>query len=293
MVGHIKTLYSNWSSLILFPESDDLEGIKLAVEKFNGFVAEAESASSFDSLISSDFFNRIRLYKEETNEMFMAPDVTAAAIECNIRIGNRFVELLRTEKEANNADTVEAKYGYTYDTVISGAASKTLLLVELLKEEEKGRESVPVEYEEPEEKVAVRVEFERAPVDEYSGFRLFAINKWLVVVTILVLSATAGVYLWSEKAVENQGEVALASTVELSDPGLRQHLRLARTSEETLYGVTQPSWDAQSPDEQKELLRKAFEFAQAIKMKRVNILNNKGRTVGYASAERLEIFGPQ
>lgn len=293
MIGHIRTLYSNWSSLALFPSGENADGVSQAVNTFHQFAAESLASETFDSLISSDFFNRIRLFKEETNEMFFASEVTAAAIECNVNIGNRFVDLIRKESRSVSLDEIDSKYGFTYDTVVSSAASKTLFLVELFKDEKRGQEDAVLDSEPVDSQPVQPVRFERAPVEEPSGFRLFSLNKWLVALTIIVLIASAGIYFWSENQAVKQGDVAAASTVELSDPDLRQHLRLARTSSETLYGVAQPSWDAQSQDEQKELLKKAFAFAQSIKMKRVNILNNKGRTIGYASADRVEVLGPQ
>jgi len=78
----------------------------------------------------------------------------------------------------------------------------------------------------------------------------------------------------------------------MSDPELRKHLRMALASSETLYGVAQPSWDARSEEEQRDLLRRAFTMAQSLKMKRVNIVNYKGRTIGYATADKIELLGP-
>jgi len=167
--------------------------------------------------------------------------------------------------------------------------------LEILKEERIGRVEREARVEaEPEQQVTHKVpNFERAPVNEASRIRFFAINKWLVAASIVVLLLTAGVYFWSENAAAGQGEIANATTVEISDPDLRQHLRLARMSSETLYGLAQPTWDARSAEEQRALLRKAFAMAQSLKMKRVNILNNSGRTIGYATAETTELLGSQ
>ncbi len=102
--------------------------------KFEDFMTEADNAESFDELIRNDFFNRLRLFKESTGEQFFAPLVAATAIESNVRIGNRYVELLNIEREKGEAEKLENKYGFLHDQVISDATSKTLQLVELLKE---------------------------------------------------------------------------------------------------------------------------------------------------------------
>ncbi|MCV4784430.1 hypothetical protein OFM36_33845, partial [Escherichia coli] len=86
-------------SLSLYPREEHSEGIGAVVGRFDAFVKEAEAAEGFDSLIESDFFNRLRLFKEETAEMFFASEVLAAAMECNVRVGNRFVDLLEAERE--------------------------------------------------------------------------------------------------------------------------------------------------------------------------------------------------
>ena len=73
---------------------------------------------------------------------------------------------------------------------------------------------------------------------------------------------------------------------------LREQLQVARASTETLYGMAQPSWSAKTEDEQKELLRRALAVAETHKLRRVNILNYKGRTIGYATADKVEIYNP-
>jgi hypothetical protein len=292
MIGHVKTLYANWASLLLFSDVETDTEVADAVAKFEGFLNEAQNAETFDVLIASDFFNRIRLFKEGTSEMFYAADVIAAAIECNVKIGNRFVELIRSERESSNIASIEEKYGYSYDTIVSNAASKTLLLAELLKEEAKASEE-PFELDiETPEPVPTAISYTRAPVDEAAGFRLFSTNKWLVVITIVVLILSASIYLWSENVTENQGGIEVAANVDLGPTDLKTHLRQASSSSETFYGIVNPTWDTISEEEKKEFMKKALAFATGINLKRVNLLNSKGRTVAYASADRLEFFTP-
>lgn len=295
MLTHIKTLYSNWASLSIVP-ADDHDGgpsVAEAVAGFEGFVSEAETSTSFDELITSDFFNRIRLFKENTAELFYETPVIASAMECNVRMGNRFVELVQNDRMATGEDSIEEKYGYSYDTIISGAASKTLLLLDLLREAREADEPLEAPKKETaNDAPAKTVSFERAPVLE-SNRGLVAVNKWLVAVTVIVIALSAGVYFWSENAAKADDGVEVAPAVNIAGTDLTQHVREASTSSETLYGVLQPTWDALSEDEQKQFLSKAFDFAKARGMKKVNLLNSRGRTVGYAAPDRLEIYGPQ
>lgn len=294
MLGHIKTLYSNWASLALVAAGDEESNpsIAAAVAGFEEFVRESEACGTFDSLIESDFFNRVRLFKESSAELFYEPGVLAAAMECNVRLGNRFVELIQKERTESGDVSVEEKYGYTYDTIISGAASKTLLLIDLLREGDeaagKAQESDKIEVRKSEPKI---YEFERAPVDEGRG--MFAVNKWLLLVTVLVLALSGGVYFWSENAASVDTGIEVAPSVDLAGSELAQHIREASSSNGTLYGVMQPTWDALPEDDQKQFLSKTAEFARAKGMKKVNLLNNRGRTVAYVYGDKMEVLGPQ
>lgn len=295
MLAHVRTLYSNWASLSIVP-AEDLDGgpsVISAVAGFEGFVRESEAVESFDQLIESDFFNRIRLIKESTAELFYEPAVIAAAMECNVRIGNRFIDLIQKGRGATGEQSIEEKYGYTYDTIISGAASKTLLLLDLLREAREADEPVGAPKEEVAEAASRTISFERAPVSESRPSGLLSVNKWLLAATLLVLALSAAVYMWSENAASSEDGVEVAPAVNIAGTELTQHVREASTSSETLYGVMQPTWDALSEDEQKQFLTKAFDFAKARGMKKVNLLNSRGRTVGYASSDRVEVFGPQ
>ncbi|MEQ1763938.1 MAG: hypothetical protein ABL984_12445 [Pyrinomonadaceae bacterium] len=294
MLGHIKTLYSNWASLSIAPdgEGDGTSILTSSVVGFDEFLKECQSSASFDALVTSDFFNRIRLFKEAAAELFFEPPVIAAAMECNVGIGNRFVDLVQVEREISGESSLKEKYGYTYDTIISGAASKTLLLLDLLRE---ARESTPVEAvvaDSPVHEVPRVTSFERAPVVAEPRVP-FVVNKWLVAATLVILVLSAVVYFWSENATTVNAGVEVSSSLDVSSSDLKQHLLEASTSNETFYGVMQPTWDALSEDEQKQFLAKALEFAKSKGLKKVNLLNGRGRTVGYATAERSQLFGPQ
>ncbi|MEW6361799.1 MAG: hypothetical protein AB1477_06720 [Acidobacteriota bacterium] len=286
MIGHIRTLYANWSSLSLYPREEHSEGIGAVVGRFDAFVKEAEAAEGFDSLIESDFFNRLRLFKEETAEMFFASEVLAAAMECNVRVGNRFVDLLEAERENDNVEKIEEKYGYSYDTIISNAASKTLFLVELLKGEKDVEREETVQQPEARK---ITLDFESAPVVQK---RKVGVNKWLLAATIIVALISIGIYFWSSNAGPEASGVQEAKNIELPAGNLQKHIRFARRSDETLYGMAQPTWSALSEDEQRQLLGEAFAFAQSVGLKRVNILNEKGRTIGYATKDKAEVFRP-
>lgn len=287
MVGHIKTLYANWSSIALYSGEGDQVEISLTVTRFDEFSVEVENAETFDELLETDFFNKVRVYKQESAEMFYVPEVSAAAIDCNLRIGNKYVELIETERTIHDVQAIEEKYGYTYDQIVSNAVGKTLLLVDLLKARpEDGvfreEELKPVVRAAPKPKTITKTESD-------SGFEFFGINKWLMVVAFLCIVASVGVYLWAENATGDESLAAVAAPIKIEDPDVNKHLRSLRSSQETLYAMTQPTFEILSQDEQKELLQKVLKLANDRNLQKVNLMNNKGRTIAFASKDKIEL----
>ena len=68
MLGHIKTLYAEWSSIPLYSAEGEESNIALSSLSFEDLTKEAEFAENFDDLIRSDFFGRLRLFKESIAE---------------------------------------------------------------------------------------------------------------------------------------------------------------------------------------------------------------------------------
>jgi hypothetical protein len=294
MIGHIKTLYGNWSSISYHTNTDDRAAIELAVQRFDDIVKHFESVETFDQLLNADVFSNIRHFKEECGELFFVPDVAAAGIECNVRLGNKYVDLIFKERTERGAAKIEEQYGYTYDQAVSAAAGKTLLLVELLKERPEESDLKPAEKSEFEQQSfelpasTVAISNKRSG----SGFRIFGISRWLLVVTVVAVLASVGLYFGADKIGGGSESVKVANEIDLADSDLKAHIRTMRVSNETAYAVTQPSWDAMSESEQKEFLKKVYGFAESKGVKRVNLLNYKGRTVAFVSKDRFELMGP-
>lgn len=293
MVGHIRTLYSNWSSLNYHSAQDHQAEIDLAVQRVDDIVRHFESVESFDELLNADVFNSIRHFKEECGELFFVPEVTAAAIDCNVRLGNKYVDLIFKERSQNSAAAIEAKYGYTYDQAVSGAAAKTLLLVDLLKE--RPEDEAPVKLAKPEfEQESFELPVSTAVIKDTRPAKqgIFGVSRWLVIATLIAVAASAGLYFGADKFAANDERVTVASEMDLEGSELKAHIRTIRVSQETAYAVTEPSWDALNELDQKEFLKKIYAFAETKGIKKVNVLNYKGRTVAYASKDRFEIIGP-
>jgi hypothetical protein len=291
IVTQLKGLYAEWASIQIY--SDDTEGseILIRVLKFEDFIKEAEGASSFDELIRNNFFNRLRGFKESCQENFFSPLITAAAIEANIRIGNRYVDLIEKEKEKANASILEEKYGFLYDQAISDATSKTLQLVELLKEKQELKRQ-------PAEIVEVKVKEEKTlppqkKVEKKRNF-LFTVNKWLLGLAIFTVIACLGLYFWAESkndeiSVPNNSKIV---RLDLDSSFLKDYLQTARLNGENFYGVTLTNWESMTTEKKEELLRNILAIGAEKGFRTVHLVNQDGKTVGFASGEKIEVYNP-
>ena len=294
MASHIRTLYANWASISYHATNDHQTDIDLAVQRFDDLISHFETAATFDDLLNADVFGSIRQYKETCGELFYVPEVATAAIDCNVRLGNKYVDLIFKERSEHGAQALETKYGYVHDLAASNAANKTLLLFELLKERPEEKETQLVERPVFEQESLHRPSSPIVVRDERSktASRTLGVNRWLVAATILVAFASAGLYFWADKYASSDASVSVANAIDLEATELKTHLSTLRVSHETAYAVTQPSWDALSENDQKEFLKKVFAFVQTKGLKKVNLLNYKGKTVAFASQDRFELFRP-
>jgi hypothetical protein len=108
----------------------------------------------------------------------------------------------------------------------------------------------------------------------------------------LVAVISGGLYLWADKFVGSEGTVSVAKDLSFEGSDLNAHLQTLRVSNETAYGLTRPSWDILSDAERKEFAKKVYAFAQSKGLKRVNLLNQKGRTVAFVTNDQVELLKP-
>lgn len=303
MLGHIKNLYADWSSLSLFSVDDPESNIKLAVLSFGDLTAEAESAIEFDELIKSDFFERLRLFKESIADLFYAPEVTAAAIECNVRIGNVYVELIDRERRQSNAASVHDKYSYLDDDTVSQATGKTLELIEILRERSTTSAVEDVESESDViDETAPTIQPKKKSDSSSSNrfkFKLpslnterFGINKWVLATSIVLILVSVGIYVWANFLLVDPSSTAGVSRFDLQNSPFREDIKVAKISGETFYGVMLPSWETMPKEKQQELLQKIYQHGGQKEWLKVNLMNSQGRTVAYMSATRMEVGTP-
>ena len=295
MIGHIKTLYGNWSSISYHAAEDHQADIDLAVQRFDDLARNFDGADSLDELLNSEVFQVIRSYKEECSELFYVPDVAAAAIDCNVQLGNKYVSLIQKERSRHGGPAVAEKYGFEYDQAASNATGKTLLLTELLRDRTEvfnNSESEASKFEQESFDLPRSTAVASYAVRDKKRSKLFGVNRWLVAATILIAIISGSVYFWADKFAGPQSSVKVANELSLEGTDLKAHLSMIRVSNEMAYGMTQPSWDSLGEAEQKEFAKKVYAFAQSKGLKKVNLLNQKGRTIAFITSDRLELFKP-
>lgn len=294
LISHLRELYAEWASIQLYSEKDDDSEIVLSAMKFEDFMSEAESAESFDELVKSEFFNRLRLYKESTNEMFYAPLVAATAIECNIRIGNKYVDLIDSEREKANSDQLQDKYGFLHDQTISDATSKTLQLVELLKERIEEVEP-ETEYDESADKFVIKTASSQ-PVNKNKKLKLktrnplFEVNRYLLAATIIIVILSGGLYVWVNYYSADKTISQNVKTVNLDNSSMKTFIQSARINEESFYGVTTPAWDGLNNEKKEELLAQILTLGTEKRFLKVHLIDKQGKSVGTASVEKIEVL---
>lgn len=106
-------LYSGWDRVTKVDPGSPRD-----VSGFDKFLAESDELLDFRSLTASRLFDRIREYKGELGDRFWDPAVAAAAVECNIVVGNHLNGLM-----ARASENLGERLGSEFD--VAGAFQDT------------------------------------------------------------------------------------------------------------------------------------------------------------------------
>lgn len=77
----------------------DAANINQSIAQFDQFIAEVKQINKFEEMVGREFFQRIRTCKAQIGSLLYLPEVTAASVESNVIITNRFLTLLDIESE--------------------------------------------------------------------------------------------------------------------------------------------------------------------------------------------------
>jgi hypothetical protein len=305
-LNHIKTLYADWASVPLYATNDDDTDVVMAALSFDDLAIESENAASFDQLIKTDFFGRLRSFKESISELFFAPSVSAAAIDANVRIGNSYVKLIAREREKMDADSIQSKYGDIDCGLVSDATARTLELVDVLRAPMPDMSHPVVEGEEPREawsppdrqaeaereaaaKKKDKVKREPGALVESIKEQVLGFNKWLLIGCGCLIFATLGLVIWSNYVssvpVSNLGVIS----VDFSNAAIEEQLEKAKVSNNMLYAQVKDTWEIMPKEKRLELLKMMYEAGAERGYNQVNLIDKNGHAVGFASPSRLEV----
>jgi len=294
-VKSLTQLYAEWESVSVYAnELNDSKNL-ITTLKFEEFMAEADGAESFDELVKTDFFNRLRVFKEGTLEQFFVPLVTATAIDSNVKIGNRYIELLEVEIKKGEAEKLENKYGFLHDQVISDATSKTLQLVELLKT--KGEIYKPfVKSEVANGQNGTGITQQTSSLKSVEGTpnqkqqTWYSVNKWLLAATILVVASSIALFVWASQTAAPEKISQDVKVVNLENSFLKEYIKDARINKESFYAIVQPNWVELKQEKKEDVLKKILATGTDKNFKNVYLLDQQGKAVGSASGERVEVY---
>lgn len=88
--GELAGLYLLWDE----GSDTEIDDCSDAVGVFDRLLEEVRALTEFESLVQTNIFERIREAKRNMGRTYFHPDCVAAAVECNIEVGNAFDSLL-------------------------------------------------------------------------------------------------------------------------------------------------------------------------------------------------------
>jgi hypothetical protein len=287
----LNDLYKEW--LGISPQNVlEEEKISQALAGLNEFISKAEKAGNFEALIADNFFGTIKDYKKGLNKVFYAPQVVAAVVDCNIRVGNRFVELLESYKQAKKA---EGRLGDPVDPVLEEAVTETtnrsLKAVYEAKKQYAKLEEQRERQRQLEKETFVLPEIHvSAPVRKTKNDGFFGINKWLLICGFVGILLSGTMYLWAEYgSADSAGAKSAQKLNEKELPG-GEFLTAARVNNNSFFGVVTPKWSGLPEDAKKKVLGDLVSAGKEKGYSQVSLLSNDGRLVGQAGENGTRLF---
>ncbi|MCO6512037.1 MAG: hypothetical protein J5I65_14725 [Aridibacter famidurans] len=289
LVQDIQELYKDWSSVPLYSTDIEPDELDFGAMGFGDFMEEAKKSRSFDELVNKDFFRRLNDFKQKSHESFFAPSVVAAAIRCNVEVGNRYLELIENEYGGQRPDELKDKYGFLSDSAISEAIRKVFKAheeVELAKVEAQKKKKKPAELVFNVEKIgAASTELAKKNVEWYSA------NKKLVIATALTV-AFGIFYFFFSSSILPSAESGMSEGVQVIDLDKSEFARFvtsARISKNIAYAITNDEWNKLAKPQKEEFMRRFLATGTDKGFSQINFLDSKGRKVGYVSPGTVEV----
>ncbi|REJ78781.1 MAG: hypothetical protein DWQ47_04880 [Acidobacteria bacterium] len=290
LVLDIQDLYKDWASVPLYSTDEENQELAFGAMGFNDFIDEVRKAHSFDDLVSKDFFRRLNEFKEKANESFFAPDIVAAAIRCNVEVGNRYLELIENEYGGERPAELNDQYGFLTDSAITEAIRKVF---EAHQEDEIAKAEAQVQSAKAKEKVFNVEKISQASTKiAKEKAEWYKANKKLVIATALTVAFGIFYFFFSGYLIPSSDPVSSGQIQEmnLEDSEFATYINSARINKDIAYAITNEEW-AKLTKPQKEEMMKRFLATGADKgFSQINFLDTKGQKVGYVSMSSVVVI---
>jgi hypothetical protein len=289
IIRHLNQRYRAWG-FDVEPVGLDDPDITLLQLTFDDFAAEAESAASISELVSAGIFGRICEFKQSVGTLLFSSQVAAAAIECNLRVSAKVIDLA-SNSAADQLTQPDKR-------LISRSVARTLDFGRDVPEAE-STSSAPEPDTAPAGGGTEQAKKQRAagkrstsrPGGALRKSTLFGVNRWLLLGTFLTVMASVGIYVWAEYLAAEPTSSAGVRTVDLENPEIKMYVKTAKVSGDLLYAVVNTEFDKLSRDDKGELLRKMLAMGEQKGFRKITLINPAGKHVGYASDNRTDIPG--
>jgi hypothetical protein len=284
--------YKEWLGISPQHAIDD-DKIRSASSKFGEFISRAGDAPDFETLIGESFFGVIKDYKKELSQVFYAPEVAAAAIDCNVKVGNRFVELLdeyRAKQKAEGKKT-PGPLDPLLEQIVSETTNKTLQVVyeaqknhaKLNEQRERQRLLERETFTVPEKSVFI-------PRKTANTGSIFGINIWLLGVGFLAIMISGVMYLWVEYGGSENQTVLMAKKVNEKELPGGEYLTTARVNNNAFYGIVTAKWNSLAEDNKKKVLEQLVSAGKEKGFTEVALINSDGKVIGRGSEKGVNLF---
>ena len=289
VVKHLDQRYSEWGMNAFKSIPADDPDIALLCLSFDDFSAEAARAVRLSELVKSGIFERLCELKRSSGAMFFVPQVTSAVIECNLKISARLFDLLHEEAERGGLghltgidnERISDAVARTFDLSIAG-------------------DVIPLSDRSPNDgqeastqKISLRpskqVKAKRQKRSGQTRSNIFGVNKWLLFITVFSVIVSAGLYIWSEYGSEEPVTPSTVQSIDLQSPEIAAYIKTAKVNNDMLHAVITPKYMEISADKRRDLLQQVRELGETKGYKRVTFYDQEGKTIAYASADRIDI----
>ncbi len=295
----LEEYYESFPNVPNFSEEEQRK-LKVAVEKFREFVNTAQNARDLDSLISSELHEEIIRFKRQLGESFLEPSVLAAAIECNVLVGNIYTDLLLKKRGLQDTTDVSTKYPVLEEQAFLEAVVHNVNSSDLFDSDTEGIDSKEIiDSKETDLELQIKSDSKKAkkvskPVNTSKArvaiveFSSKIEHKWLI--SLLALIVFLGIALYSYvEFFSSDVKRAAAQTISLENTEFKEYIKIGKVNNELFVGVVTDKWTQLSEDEKRKLVEKLLALGKSQQFNKVYLLNNNGLTVASGADSNIEI----